>query len=61
MSRAANHARKAWSSNTTGAPKTAMMPSPVNLSADLQRIGDVGQPVRDVFRPVRPPQIVWST
>ena len=24
--------RTAWSSNATGAPKTAMMPSPVNLS-----------------------------
>src|SRR5271166_3288377 len=29
---AARQARTAWSSNATGAPNTAMMPSPVNLS-----------------------------
>ena len=32
ISKAARQARKAWSSNATGAPNNAMMPSPVNLS-----------------------------
>ena len=32
MSKAARHARSAWSSTATGAPNTAMIPSPVNLS-----------------------------
>ena len=32
ISNAARHARTAWSSNATGAPNTAMTPSPVNLS-----------------------------
>src|SRR6478752_9563408 len=30
MSKAANDARTAWSSSDNGAPKTAMIPSPVN-------------------------------
>jgi hypothetical protein len=32
ISSAAPHARRAWSSKATGAPNTAMIPSPVNLS-----------------------------
>src|SRR6202050_677925 len=32
MPSAARQARTAWSSNATGAPNTAMIPSPVNLS-----------------------------
>ena len=32
MSKTAKQARKAWSSSAVGAPNTAMMPSPVNLS-----------------------------
>ena len=58
MPNAARQARTAWSSNATGAPNTAMIPSPVNLStvppyrcttaaAAVDQLGhDLAQPLR---------------
>ena len=59
MPNAARHARIAWSSNATGAPNTAMMPSPVNLSTvPPYRCTTAAAPVdqrgHDLAQPLRP-------